>query len=159
MLFTTKIKWFTFILVLTLSINVTKSAVAQGSYAGLEDKVTTENLLSKAKSADFSNGISAKVFSDSKNSYFAVDLSNLSSDFIKIRILEQSYDNLILVNISSDISKEYYLYLVNNSLDKSDDEVNILFTDFLTQAKNERQLMNDEQMRLWIIQHDKYTKK
>jgi len=159
MLFTTKIKWFTLILALILSINVPVSVVAQGSYAGDENKVSTESLLSKAKEADFSNGISAKIFSDSKNSYFAVDLKKLTSNFIKIRILEQSYDNLILVNISNDNTKGYYLYLVNNSLKKSDEEVNTLFTDFLVQAKNEQQLMNDEQMRLWIIQHDKYSKK
>lgn len=127
------------------------------SYAGKETKLTTSELLLKAEQTDFNKTISQKVFEDEKNTYYAVDVSLLSSKYEKIRLLELSYADKILVSIGTDNEKKYYFFLVNNTLEKSADEINNLFDSFSTQSKTELQSMNDEQKRLWLIQHDKYT--
>ena len=124
------------------------------SYMGNENE-----LLSKAESTDFSDNISAKLFQDEKNSYFAVDVSKLPSKYEKIRILELSFAGNTLVNIGSDKNMKFYFFLVNNTLNKTTEEINKLFNEFSVQAKAELQTMNEEQIRLWLIQHDKYSKK
>ncbi len=129
------------------------------NYIGNETELSESELLSKAESADYSNNISAKLFQDERNSYFAVDISKLPSKYEKIRILELSFTNKTVVNIGSDNNMKFYFFLVNNALNKSTEEINKLFSEFGAQSKAELQTMNEEQLRLWLIQHDKYSKK
>lgn len=143
-----------------LCVTFTGSLYAQqGSYSGNESKVQSGSLLSKANATDFGNNISATIFKDDKNTYYAVDLSKLPEKFERIRVLELSYGNKVLVNIGNDLSTNFLFYLVNNTLNKSTQYINDLFNDFLTQSKAELQTMNAEQLRLWLIQHDKYSTK
>ena len=147
-----------FILMLTFSFSGILHA-QDGGYMGNETKLAKSELLSKAKSADYGHNISAKLFQDEKNSYFAVDVSKLPSKYEKIRILELSFADNALVSIGSDDSMKYYFFLVNNTLKKSADEIEKLFNEYSIQSKTELQAMNEEQIRLWLIQHDKYSKK
>ncbi len=155
-----KIKSTCFAFALMLSLSFPGLLAAQhSSYAGDEAKLSQSILLSKAEVADYGEKISAKIFNDEKNTYYAVDVNKLSSAYEKIRVLELSFSDNALVNIGSDSNTGYYLFLVNNTLNKSTDEINNLFHKFLVQSKTELQEMNEEQIRLWLIQHDKYSKK
>ncbi|MBC8319384.1 MAG: hypothetical protein H8E34_01540 [Bacteroidetes bacterium] len=129
------------------------------SYKGIEAKFSENELLTMAGAADYGDNISAKIFEDEKNTYFAVDIGKLSSEYEKIRILELSYADNALVNIGSDKNMEYYLFLVNNTLNISSHEIIKVFDEFKVQSISELQVMNNEQLRLWLIQHDKYSKK
>jgi len=130
----------------------------QGSYKGKEAKLSTSEILLKAESLDFGDNISAEIYSDIKNTYYAVDVSKLSSKYEKIRLLELSFADKALVNIGSDISSGYYFFLVNNTLNKSNDDIVSMFTGYMIQSQDELRLLNEEQLRLWLIQHDKYSK-
>ena len=147
-----------FVLMLTFSFPILLHA-QHDSYMGTETKLSKAELLLKAESTDFNNSISTRLFHDEKNSYYAVDVSKLPSKYEKIRILELSFADNALVSIGSDENIKYYFFLVNNTLDKSSNEIQKLFNEFSVQSKTELQAMNDEQIRLWLIQHDKYSKK
>jgi len=156
----TKVKSAIIFFILIISFTVTGSLHAQsGNYIGNEANIESGSLLSKANMTDFEDQICAKIFKDDKNTYYAVDVSKLSSRYEKIRILELSYEDKVLVSMGSDTNTKYYYFLVNNTLDKSPKEIDDIVFGFLTQLKNEEKALNDEQMRLWLIQHDKYTKK
>lgn len=131
----------------------------QENYKGQETNLSSEELIAKAQTVDFGDKLSNKIFDDEKNSYFAVDVNKLSSTYEKIRVLELGFENNTLVNISSDSNTGFYLFLVNNTLDKPEKEINSLFDEFQLQSKAELQKLNEEQLRLWLIQHDKYSKK
>ncbi len=160
MFLTTRIKrpLITFILILSLSFTGLLHA-QHDTYKGKEASLSMNELLALAETADFENKISVKIFSDEKNSYFAFDVTKLSSSYDKIRILELSFTNKTLVNIGSDKNTGFYFFLVNNSLKKSNEEIINLFNEFLELSKSELQNLNQEQVRLWLIQHDKYSKK
>jgi len=155
----TKIKSKLFFLALILSLTMSGSLYAQqDSYAGNESKIDAASLLSEAKKANFDNNICVKIFKDVKNTYYAVDVSQLTSKYEKIRLLELSYEDKALVSMGSDNDVKYYFFLVNNTLDKTPQEVADIITNFLSQSKVEEKKLNSEQLRLWLIQHDKYSK-
>ena len=145
-------------LTLLLSFPVLVNA-QHDSYMGNETNLFQNELLSKAELADFSTSISAKIFKDEKNTYFAVNASKLSSQYEKIRFLELSFTNNIIVSIGYEEDMKYYYFLVNNSLHKSTEEVNDIFNGFTAQANTELQTMNEEQIRLWLLQHNKFHTK
>ena len=155
----TKVKSAIISFIIIISFAVVGPLHAQsGSYIGNEANIESGSLLSKASMTDFGDEISAKIFEDDKNTYYAVDVSKLDSKYEEIRILELSYANKVIVNTNSDKTKKYYLFLVNNTLNKSEEDIIVLFDDFSIQSKTEYEAMNNEQIRLWLIQHDKYSK-
>lgn len=160
MFLTARIKrpFVAFILIFSLSFNGLLYAQHK-NYVRQETNLSTEELLDKAQNMDFGDNLSAEIFGDEKNAYYAVDVSKLSSAYEKIRILELGFSNNTLVVIGSDKNTGFYLFLVNNTLNKTTKDVNNLFDRFLTQSKAELKELNDEQLRLWLIQHDKYSKK
>ncbi len=129
----------------------------QSSYMGTEAMINHSELLSKAKATDFGKSISAQIYKDSKNTYYAVDVKKLSSKYEKIRLLELSYADKVLVSMGADSDFNYYFFLVNNTMDKSPDYVYDVLNSFLSQSKEEEKTLSDEQLRLWLIQHDKYS--
>ena len=160
MFLTTKIESTFTAFTLMLFLSFTGLLNAQNdSYIENGTKLSESELLLKAESADYHDNISAKLFQDERNSYFAVDISRLPSKFEKIRILELCFADKTVVNIGSDNNMKFYYFLVNNTLNKSTKEINKLFFEFSVQAKAELQAMNEEQIRLWLLQHDKYSKK
>ncbi|NQU34944.1 MAG: hypothetical protein HQ521_17085 [Bacteroidetes bacterium] len=131
----------------------------EDNYLGNEKKIQPEELLAKAMIADFSNSLSEKIYEDSKNSYFAVDVEKLNTKFERIRVLELSYGDDALVSIGTDENRLYYFFLVNNILNKTPEDINSTFIDFQIQATTELAKLNDEQLRLWLLQHEKFSKK
>jgi hypothetical protein len=160
MLLLTKLESAIISFILIIPLAFTGSLYAQtGSYAGNEANIESGSLMSKANMTDFGDEICAKIFEDDKNTYYAVDVSKLASKYEQIRILELTYANKVIVNTSNDSTKNYYLFLVNNTLNKSEQDIITLFDGFSVQAKTELETMNNEQLRLWLIQHDKYSGK
>ena len=159
MLVTTKVEniFITCVMTLLLSLPILLHA-QHDSYLGNEAKLFKNELVSKAEVADFGDKVSIKIHNDEKNTYFAFDVNKLSNKYEKIRILELCYADNALVSIGSDKDMKFYLFLVNNTLNISTEEVNNLFNDFIIQAETELEAMNEEQLRLWFIQHDKYSK-
>ena len=129
-----------------------------GSYLGIESNITKDEFIAKAESVDFGDKINTTIHKDEKNTYYAINISKLPSQFEKIRILELIFGDKNIVNIGSDINGKYYFFLVNNTLNKTSDDIDIAFEEYRKKSKEELEMMNDEQLRLWLIQHDKYSK-
>jgi len=131
---------------------------AQGHYLGNKKNISLQELLKQAEVTDYGKNISAEIYQDVKNTYYAVNLSKVPSRYVKIRLLEMSFSNNALVNIYSDINSGYLLFLVNNTLNKKDKQIVGLFENFKEKANKEERLLSAEQLHLWMIQHDKYKK-
>ncbi len=129
-----KDSFITLLLILLLSFPHIIHA-QNNSYKGTEANLAENDLLEIAKNSDFDNNVSMEIFKDEKNSYYAVDISKLTSTYEQIRILELSFANSTLVNIGSDKQTGFYLFLVNNKLNKSTEEINTLFNKFVSQSK------------------------
>lgn len=129
------------------------------SYSGVEEVLNSSDLVLMANKISFGENLCESFHKDVKNTYYAVNASALNSKFEKIRLLELSYANDAIVNIGMSDDGVLYLYLVNNTLGKTNQTIQDLFSGFAIQAKEELEKMNDEQLRLWLIQHDKYFKK
>ncbi len=159
MLVTTKVENVFITCAITLLLSLPLLLHAQhDSYTGNEAKLFQNELVSKAEAANFGDKVSIKIHNDEKNTYYAFDVNKLSNKYERIRILELCYADNALVSIGSDKNMKFYLFLVNNTLNISTEEINNLFIEFIIQAETELQAMNEEQLRLWLIQHDKYSK-
>mgnify|MGYP001182377368 FL=1 len=128
-------------------------------YLGNEKDISGSELFAKAQSINFQGQIAKAIFSDEKNTYFALDNTSIESRYVKIRILEQSYSDKFLVNIGPDIDSGYMLFLVNNSLKKSQEDIVNLIDTFRVAAVKEEASMNEEAMKLWLSKHKKFSKK
>ncbi len=126
------------------------------SYLGTEDDITQNFLRTKALETDFGSDISKEIWKDSKNTYYCVDYSAFSTKFEKITILEATYTDNAIVSIGND--NQFMYFLVNNTMNVDSLQVNATLTKFHNKALKELETMNDEQMRLWLIQHDKEKK-
>ncbi len=133
-------------------------ASQNSKYIGNENNIQNAELSNKSKSTNFNDKYSAQIYEDSKNTYFAIDIAKLNSKYLEFRILELCYGDKAIVSIGKDNTNEYYFFLVNNTLNKSAEEINQTFDDFLITATNELSKLNEEQIRLWLIQHDKSKK-
>ncbi|PLX03379.1 MAG: hypothetical protein C0595_07310 [Marinilabiliales bacterium] len=149
-------------LILTLLSIVMLSSVTftqNNKYLGNEKDISGSELFAKAQSINFQGQIAKAIFSDEKNTYFALDNTSIESRYVKIRILEQSYSDKFLVNIGPDIDSGYMLFLVNNSLKKSQEDIVNLIDTFRVAAVKEEASMNEEAMKLWLSKHKKFSKK
>ena len=142
---------FLFVLVMPITSNAQNN-----SYAGDESDITTTFLMSKALEANFNNEISSQIWKDEKNTYYCIDINNIDSRYEEIRILEYCFKDNKIVNIGKD--DNYMYFLVNNTLNVDNKTVTDTFNKYHTKAIQEKQELNDEQMRLWLIQHDKDVK-
>lgn len=123
-----------------------------------EENITTIELIQKAEVTDFNDQKVKMIYSDNKNSYFAIDNSLIDSRFVKIRILEQTYKDKTLVNIGPEIDEGYMLFLVNNNLNKSREDILKLFDSYRVTAIKEEASMNKESMKSWLENHKKFLK-
>ncbi len=148
------------ILLLTILIFTGSNMLAQNSnYAGTESNISLDQLIDKSVSMESSDKLCSLIYEDSKNTYYVVNANKLESKFEKIRLLELSYSDDALVSIGMNTDKTKFFFLVNNTLNKSTEDIEKLFEGFVLQSKTEMNKLNAEQMRLWLIQHDKYFKK
>lgn len=148
-----------FIAIFTLVIAPTLISAQSGSYEGKESNIYIEDLIEVADKTEFGDNISNYLMHDVKNTYYAVKVSKLNTQFEKIRLLELSYEDNDIVSMGADENYNYYFFLVNNVLNKTEKEINDRLTEFSVISKKEYQELNEEQLRLWLIQHDKYSKK
>jgi len=144
-----------------LSIVMLSSAsfTQNNKYLGNEKDISGSELIAKAQNTSFQGQVVKEIYSDEKNTYFALDNSSIESRYVKIRILEQSYSDKYLVNIGPDIDSGYMLFLVNNSLNKSQEDIIKLLDTFRVAAVKEEASMNEEAMNLWHSKHKKFSKK
>lgn len=144
-----------------LSIVMLSSAsfTQNNKYLGNEKDISGSELIAKAQNTSFQGQVVKEIYSDEKNTYFALDNSSIESRYVKIRILEQSYSDKYLVNIGPDIDSGYMLFLVNNSLNKSQEDIIKLLDTFRVAAVKEEASMNEEAMNLWLSKHKKFSKK
>ncbi len=120
------------------------------------EQVSISKLIELSEETEF-NGLSSLLYSDEENDYFAVNTKSVESRFVKIRMFELSYENNILVNIGSHDNLNYMYFLVNKVHETSHEEFERKIADFKDTAIVESNQMNGEQMRLWLLQHDKYN--
>ncbi len=94
---------------------------------------------------------------DYDNVYYSVNTSEDESRFVKIRIIEQSYESDFLINIGmSSKDLEHIIYIVKKIPPVKQADVYKAFEVFRKNAELELTKLNDEQLRLWYLQHDKY---
>lgn len=141
-----------------LIIIISTASAQENNYSGTEKELQASELFTMANSADYSDNICANIHKDEKNTYYSLDVSSFSTKYEKIRILEFIYGNDAIVSIGMNPDKTKYLFLVNNTLNNSEQNVQDAFKDFMVQSKNELNKLNEEQLRLWLIEHDKYLK-
>jgi len=144
-----------------LSIVMLSSAsfTQNNKYLGNEKDISGSELIAKAQNTSFQGQVVKEIYSDEKNTYFALDNGSIESRYVKIRILEQSYNDKYLVNIGPDIDSGYMLFLVNNSLNKSQEDIIKLLDTFRVVAVKEEASLNEEAMNLWLSKHKKFSKK
>lgn len=122
------------------------------------EDISTYSLIELAKSNN-SDEFCYLLTEDSENHYYAVNTKTIDSRYVKIRMLEQSYNSDYLVNIGvSSAELDLLVFLVKKSTNKNSDEVQQTFEDYIINAKKELNDKNPEQLRLWMMQHDKYQK-
>lgn len=148
-----------FLAIFTLVTIPTLINAQSGNYSGNESNIYTEDLIEVADKTEFGDNISSYLMQDIKNKYYAVKVSKLTTQFEKIRLLELSYEDNEIVSMGADDNNIYYFFLVNNILNKTEKEINDKLTGFSITSKKEYQELNSEQLRLWLIQHDKYSNK
>jgi len=148
------------ILLLTIIIFTGFNMLAQDSnYSGNEENISLDQLIEKAQSIDLSENLCSLIHEDLKNTYYVINANKLESKYEKIRLLELTYTDDALVSIGNNKDMTQFFYLTNNTLNKTTDDIQRLFEDFAVQSKSEMESIDTEQMRLWLIQHDKYSKK
>jgi hypothetical protein len=130
-----------------------------GHYLGKEKNIDNNFLLKKAGNTNFNNNPAALIFKDIKNSYYAVDLSKLPSRYEKIRFLEYTYNSKELTNIYNDINGKYMLFLVDNSLNIAPSRITDILSGFKSETEKELKGMNEQEVKTWLKEHDKYIKK
>ncbi len=128
-------------------------------YIGTEKNVNSSFLIERAERVNFGKNVAAKIYKDVKNTYYAVDLKRITSRYVKIRLLEYSYQDNALTNILSNINGDYLLFLVNNKLNKSSKNIILLIEKYKTEASNEEDKMSNAEKTLWLQKHDKYSLK
>ena len=146
-------------LILLLTAFPTKFFAQSGHYLGTERNINAGFLEAKAKSTNFGNHIAAKIYEDVKNSYYALSVKKIESDYVKVRLLEMVYKDNVLTSISGNINGDYLYFLVNKALNKSDKDIVSLFERYKTKAEKEEQSMSSESLKLWLEHHNKYGKK
>ncbi len=129
-----------------------------GRYLGTEKKVTDKFLKAKAEKTDFQNRIAAKIYEDVKNDYYALATKGITSDYVKIRMLEMIFNSSVLTSISGSINKPFLFFLVNKSLHKTEKEVLTLFEQYKLKAEKEEKSLSPEKRRIWLQKHNKYSK-
>ncbi len=148
------------ILLLTIIIFTGFNMLAQDSnYSENEENISLDQLIEKAQSIDLSENLCSLIHEDLKNTYYVINANKLESRYEKIRLLELTYTDDALVSIGNNKDMTQFFYLTNNTLNKTTDDIQRLFEDFAVQSKSEMESLDTEQMRLWLIQHDKYSKK
>lgn len=136
------------------------SMIAQEyKYLGTEPNITHEELLQKAAVLDFSAESFQEVYQDSKNTYFVFSTRNLENRVVKIKILELIAKDNTLVNIGASPDTDLNLFLINNSLGKTNDQIREIVHEYIIQSQNEVNQLTDEQQKQWLLENDKYTKK
>ncbi len=128
-------------------------------YMGTEPNITHEELLQKAAQTDFSQQPFQEIYSDSKNTYFTLSTEKIDSRYVKIRILDLIATDNALVNIGGSPDSKYNLFLVNNSLGKTTDQLAKVVEEYINKSQNEANQMSDEQIQIWLRENDKYAKK
>ena len=121
------------------------------------ESVTRQKLLEKAKNTEF-KGFTAMISFDDHNYYYAIKTSDIKSRYVRIRILEQTFEDDYLVNIGTFDNLEYMLFLVKKIPGRENRDIETIIVDYFNIANQELNKLDSEQTRLWLLQHDKYTK-
>ncbi len=128
-------------------------------YLGTEPNITHEELLQKANLLDYSTESFQELYKDSKNTYFVFSTRSLENRVVKIMILELISKDNTLVNIGASPDTDLNLFLINNSLGKTTDQIREIVHGYVIQSQNEVSQLTDEQQQQWLNENDKYTKK
>ena len=137
----------------------TPSFSQQDKYLSNEKDITISQLAEKADATDFKVNFVAEIYQDEKNTYFAINNSNIESRYVKLRLLEQIFSDNTIVSISSSLQNSYLLFLTNNTVINDQKPVIDMFQVYYSIAIKEEASMNEEDMTHWLIKHDKYKKK
>lgn len=152
----TKSLWAFVLLMLVFTATPIITIGQNSSYLGKEKDINKDFLRVKADNAVFADDICTSIYQDEKNSYYCINISSFESKFEEIRLLEYSYSDRHVVSLGKD--NQFLYFLVDNVHNLNNIDVVSIFKEFHEKAIQEKESLNAEQMRLWLIQHDKDTK-
>lgn len=145
--------------VIFLSMTSTKLMSQESLYLGTEPDITHEELLVKAAEVHDNSLIFEEIYADSKNTYYSLSTNQIETRYEKIRVLELISLDANLVNIGAFPNATYSLFLVNNSLGKTNKDITLLMSNLLLQVHDEVSQLTDQQQIEWLQQNDKYSGK
>ncbi|MDG2080895.1 MAG: hypothetical protein P8J47_03830 [Bacteroidales bacterium] len=156
LLFTTRIL---VVFSMAFILSIPQYVVSQGINKVDISSLTVIELSEMAKSMEFINGPSENFANDQTNNYYVLSTQDIEHKFVTFYILEQSYNSDFLVNIGSSSELELHFFLVNKVHGKTDLDIYTEFNAYIDKANNALENMNQEQLRLWELQHNKFTAK
>ena len=120
--------------------------------------VSIAELEAMADQANFQENIATAIYIGSKSTFFAIQVSDLSSRYVELRILEQVYLDKEIVHIGMSRDLDFILFLVNNKLSISNNDIVLKFNNYHTTALKEIKSMSKDQLANWLLAHDKSEK-
>lgn len=147
---------FTSILLLMACMHLSALYAQEDKYLGTEKQITLDDLKVIAKQTPFEGNLTVQIHEDVKNTYFAVDATQLASRYEKIRLIELIYSDKKLVNIGANPNDNCFFFLVNNIMLGEKDDILLLFNKYAKQAKEEYNDLSADQRQQWLKEHDKY---
>ncbi|GEM_PF-2678214 len=138
---------------------VTISFAQESKYLGNEKNITHQELLQKASKLDFSQTLFLEVYSDSKNTYYALKTSEINSRYERIKLLERISLDQKIVNIGASPDTEFSLFLVNNHYGLTSEQITNTMNTMMQEVKTEAKNTNPTEQNQWLLENDKYSEK
>jgi len=138
---------------------VTISFAQESKYLGNEKNITHQELLQKASKLDFSQTLFLEVYSDSKNTYYALKTSEIDSRYERIKLLERIALDQKIVNIGASPYVEFSLFLVNNHYGLTSEQISDTIETLMQEVKTEAQNTSADEQNQWLLENDKYSEK
>ncbi|MCP4910831.1 MAG: hypothetical protein GY907_08995 [Bacteroidetes bacterium] len=156
LLFTTRIL---VVFSMALILLIPQYVVSQGINKVDISSLTVNELSKMVESREFASGPYENFANDQTNNYYVLSTQDIEHKFVTLYILEQSYNSNFMVNIGSSSDFDLHFFLVNKVHGKTDLDIYTELNTYIDKANNAIESMNQEQLRLWELQHNKFSSK
>jgi hypothetical protein len=144
---------------MALILLIPQYVVSQGINKVDISSLTVNELSKMVESREFASGPYENFANDQTNNYYVLSTQDIEHKFVTLYILEQSYNSNFMVNIGSSSDLDLHFFLVNKVHCKTDLDIYTELNTYIDKANNAIESMNQEQLRLWELQHNKFSSK
>ncbi len=135
---------------------VSNLSAQQDRYLGKEKQVSLDDLKQKLTSISFAEKLSGEIYSDVKNTYFAIDATAIESKLARILFIEKTASDEYLVNIGADPAESHFFYLVNNTVMEKAGDIEVRVNQYANQAMEEVAKMTGQEQAEYLEKYNKY---